>query len=571
MAVSPKDGNETGVDDPDANKTGVPESGVPESGVPESGGQETGDSVTGSEAIDSVAAGTDDGATASADGTSGQSASDHLEGGEGRDTLSEPSSDAAPASPWSTTTASAEADTSTGRSGSSGGDGGSSEASKTKSGGAGRLVVFLILVVLVAGAGYATYPQWRDQAEPYARMVGLSLPEVPAATDAQSPATAQGESAPDGGKTASAQSETAQTETTQAAPVPTAPVQAGPVQAAPAQAQETEPPVSGVSVEAFEALVERVAAAEAEIGRIASGPAASGSAPDAAATVLADRVAALESKLTALNDEMAIVRQGLGNADDTDGVSEAAAALSDRLSDLDARLSAVENAPAVTRQDLTSVSDRLDAVAQADRDGTADLGARIEALAAAQQDLADRLSQGRNVQEKAGAFLLATNLLAATSTHSGGFSAELDAVEAAALDQPEVDDALATLRAHAAGVASVADLRVRLPGVAASAIDASIVGADDGVVGTALTRIAALVTLRRTETDDGDAIDAIVNRAEAAANAGDLPAAVEALSALDGDPATVAAPWIAEAKARIAVNAAVRVLQSRALATLSGG
>ena len=82
---------------------------------------------------------------------------------------------------------------------------------------------------------------------------------------------------------------------------------------------------------------------------------------------------------------------------------------------------------------------------------------------------------------------------------------------------------------------------------------------------------AALVTLRRTETADGDDIDAIVNRAEAAANAGDLPGAVAALGALDGDPAKVAQPWIAEAQARIAVDRAVRSLQSRALATLSGG
>lgn len=587
MAETPKDGNKTGAGETGAGETGdsVTGSAAPDTVVADTLGGVAEDSMDGgaaSPADDTLETGPEalDGVGAS-DGKREDGASDHIEGGEGQDTLSDTSSDTTPsASPWSTSAAAAPvAAGAAGRADNPGASDDPSPAGPAKTipaksgGGAGRLVVLLILVVLVAGVGYATYPEWRDEAEPYARMIGVSLPELPGGGDGGGTETAAtpDNAAPSAPVTSAPDSTQAEANRgASSEPAASQPTAQQPTAPQPAASQ----PASGVTAEAFDALVERVAAAEAEIDRLSSAPAPSGGDAEAADSGLADRVASLENKLTALSDEMAIVRQGHGNADDTDGVSEAATALTGRLADLDARLSALEeasDAPEVTEQDLTAVSDRLDAAAQAASDGNAELTARLDALTAAQKDLSDRLSQGRGVQEKAAAFLLASNLLAASTNESGGFSAELDAVEAAALDQPAVADALATLRDHAAGVPSVADLRARFPAVAASVIDASIVGADDGMVGTALTRIAELVTLRRTETDDGDAIDAIVNRAEAAANAGDLPAAVEALSALDGDPAKVATPWITEAKARIAVNGAVRTLQSRALATLSGG
>ncbi|MDF1792340.1 MAG: mitofilin family membrane protein [Thalassobaculaceae bacterium] len=499
-------------------------------------------------------------------------AGDHIEGGEGHDGLAASRTDSSSISPWSSAAKTDIPPESP--------DPTSAPAAKS-GGGAGRLVVFLILIVLVAGVGYATYPEWREEAVPYAEMIGVSLPEVPAEVDADIPPPAVAGAADGGSASASSTAKApaaespAQTTATEAAPAPTAP--ADPAAASVAGDLSTGGPTAGdpaVSGAAFQALAERVAAAETEIERLSSRPApATTNGASADTAEMSDRVTTLETRLSALGDEMAIVRQGLGAADDTDGIAEVASGLTGRLAALDTRLSALETkvgAPAVTPQDVSALATRIDGLAQETESGTSDLTARIEALAASQKALAERLAEGRNVQERAGAFLLATNLLAAAATDSGTYSAELDAVESAALDQPEVAAAIAALKSHAGGVPSVADLRSRFPAVAASVIDASIVGADDGVVGTALTRIAALVTLRRTETAEGDDIDAIVNRAEAAANAGDLPAAVEALSALDGDPAKVAAPWIAEAKARIAVNGAVRALQARALATLSG-
>lgn len=544
---------------------------------------ETGATVTGGEGADTLSAPSaktssadtsPTGATsasvldAGSDSVSGIAASGAVDGGDGQDSLSGTS--AAETSgrgvrPWG-----ASGDSLVG-----GADSPASETAETPEpaparsasgggGGATRLVVFLILIVLVGGVGYATYPEWRDEAVPYAEMIGVTLPAAPDETDPDAPAPAS-TSAPAASGDA-----------------PAADASAAPSTASDSASNGSAAPAPAVSAEAFDALSERVSDLETELQRLADVPAAAPAGTDGAATDgatdgggLSDRIATLESRFTALSDEMSIVRQGLGTAEDTDGVSAVASDLSDRLSDLDGRLAALEarvsGPPPVSAEDLAALTDRIDGLQQTSDGGDADLVARIDALAATQKDLADKLAQGRNRQEQAGAFLLATNLLAAASSDSDTYSAELDAVETAALDQPDVAAAIGTLRSHAGGVPSEADLRSRFPAVAASVIDASIVGAGDDVVGTALTRIASLVTLRRTETEDGDAIDAIVNRAEAAADAGDLPGAVQALGALDGDPAKVAAPWIAEAEARIAVDRAVRTLQSRALATLSGG
>lgn len=497
-----------------------------------------------------------------------ETAPDHIEGGEGHDSLAGSGSEG----PWSAPAGDPE------KAKANSGQGDSAPASEptaepvaarpaAKSGGSGRrLVVFLILAVLVVGVAYATYPRWREEALPYAEMAGIALPPLPGDADGDTADATQGSvatPAAEADNVVASADASGSSEPDSAAPAATpAP--------APAPAQAAEP---AATADDLAALADRVAAVEQDLTRFADQAPAAPASLTGDLTTLTDRVAAMETRLSALSDEMAIVRQGLGTADDTDGIAEVASGLSARLSELDARLSALENAPAaptVSPEELAALASRIDALAQTAESRSGDLANKLDGLAAAQKDLADRQARGRNAQERAGALLMATNLLAAASTTSGDFSAELNAVETAASDDTAVADAVGTLKAHAGGVPSAADLRSRFPAMAASAIDASIVGADEGVVGTALTRIAALVTLRRTETAEGDAIDAILNRAEAAVNAGDLPSAVETLSALDGDPAKVAGPWLDQARARVAVDGAVRALQSAALAAVSG-
>ena len=56
-----------------------------------------------------------------------------------------------------------------------------------------------------------------------------------------------------------------------------------------------------------------------------------------------------------------------------------------------------------------------------------------------------------------------------------------------------------------------------------------------------------------------------------AGGSGDLTAAITAIKKLDGDPAKVAAGWLADAEARAAVDASVRTVQAKALAGVAGG
>ena len=137
--------------------------------------------------------------------------------------------------------------------------------------------------------------------------------------------------------------------------------------------------------------------------------------------------------------------------------------------------------------------------------------------------------------------------------------------------ESEASAALDTLAAHAGGVPSLAALRDRFAATAAAAVDASLVGSGEGVIGQALTRMASLVTVRRTTSDAGDGVDALLARAESALTAGDLTAAVAAMRKLTGAPAEVSAGWLADAEARLAVDAAVRALQARALTGVAGG
>ncbi len=70
-------------------------------------------------------------------------------------------------------------------------------------------------------------------------------------------------------------------------------------------------------------------------------------------------------------------------------------------------------------------------------------------------------------------------------------------------------------------------------------------------------RITGLVTVRKTGEISGDSAAAIVSRAESRLGDGDLKGAVDALQDLTGSAARAAAPWLAEAGHRLALDAAL--------------
>jgi len=93
-----------------------------------------------------------------------------------------------------------------------------------------------------------------------------------------------------------------------------------------------------------------------------------------------------------------------------------------------------------------------------------------------------------------------------------------------------------------------------------------------GWVGTVKDSLSSLVTVRRTDpnkiTND---LDRAIAVAEAALQMGDLKAAVEPLSTLQGKPAEAVAAWLGDANARLDVEAALESLYNQALSALAQG
>ena len=121
--------------------------------------------------------------------------------------------------------------------------------------------------------------------------------------------------------------------------------------------------------------------------------------------------------------------------------------------------------------------------------------------------------------------------------------------------------AMATLQSHAtSGVTTLSALRVRFKdtgdAIVAADYDAT---ADEGLFGDVVRNLSKLVIVRSRDPNDPGA-NGMVARSEAALEAGNLAGAVSEVESLEGPPAQVAASWLADAKARLAVDSALTAL-----------
>ncbi|MBL26472.1 MAG: hypothetical protein CMM50_02830 [Rhodospirillaceae bacterium] len=340
--------------------------------------------------------------------------------------------------------------------------------------------------------------------------------------------------------------------------------------------------VSGGTSAGEEAQAERLQRIEERLQGMSSVPPA-----------VESRLLTLESRLSAaegdngteaatarLDDLAARVDQLAGRVDeaasqpgtDSSAVESRLSAIEDRLAnagpsdvgDLADRVGRLENSLGGT----ADVSNRLDSLSQ-----------RLDGLSSTVTRLAERVSSfeaqnsaAREAAVTAPALLLAVGDLRSAVDAGEPYADPLAAVTALAsgnAGKGHVD----ALSAHAgSGVPTLASLKADFDERAGAIVRAAAAPEGAAWYDRALAEVMNAVTVRRTgENVSGDTAPARVARAEARLAANDLEGAVEELSGLEGAAAEVAAPWIADARARLAVDRALAGLTAEALTRVAPG
>jgi hypothetical protein len=221
--------------------------------------------------------------------------------------------------------------------------------------------------------------------------------------------------------------------------------------------------------------------------------------------------------------------------------------LQQRVASLEARpapdLSAVQQHLAALDKTTGDLGDKLAALAKAEQQSAAD--PKITALALTLLQIRDAVAMGRP------------------------FDAEYRALVALARDHPDIAAAAAPLAEPAqSGVVSRAALIERLRQLAPQ-IATAHPPPKDKLKSQIVARLRSLVTIRRID-DDGDQTpaEAAVGEAQRDLASGDLAAAVVALDKLDGPAKTAAEPWLKMAKTRLAVETALRQVETALTASL---
>ena len=274
-----------------------------------------------------------------------------------------------------------------------------------------------------------------------------------------------------------------------------------------------------------------------------------------AADALAARLAAAETGIAAL--KATPPQQGGGPA---------AAALVERLSKLEAALEAAGKA----RSDATAAVAESERLRAEQADKAAALAAGLQGRIAALEESLKETRKAAAASGHADALALAVGQLREALSRSAPFAAELSTLEKVAGDAPALPEAIAPVRAYAdKGIPTRSELFVRLPDVVDAAVAGSKPAPDPGYAGRIAAKLRDFVSVRRIDGKGSDA-EARIARAEMAVGRGDLAAAAGELSALQGPAAEAVAPWLGDAKARLAADDAAAALGRRLLAGAAG-
>ena len=318
--------------------------------------------------------------------------------------------------------------------------------------------------------------------------------------------------------------------------------------------------------------------------------------PSPALTALSEQVAALESALTAQSAALKRAEAALAAATalppepDLTPVADAMARLEDmekRLSDSQAAAQAAA-AAAATANGEAGVSagaidfqtlERLEAlergIASIETDTAA---AEIDELRAELTGLREQiaaLSQSSETMDlrevesgRTMLLVLSYTRLSRAAAGPAPFAREAEAFAAAARAEGEpgiaFDNALAQLAAHAlGGTPTHAELVARFDQVALAVVQADVEAEDQGWVDATIGRLRRIVTVRRVGGDiAADSLEGRLSALHLALSGGDLAGAVTLADALPAKSRRGAEDWLRDARARLAVEQALGVLEA---------
>jgi hypothetical protein len=287
---------------------------------------------------------------------------------------------------------------------------------------------------------------------------------------------------------------------------------------------------SGAAPERVATLESDLSDLKASVARLQGAVPSAGAAGDQAVADLASRVGALEGRL---------------------GQAEGAGT---EIAGLASRVGAVEQQLTVGRQEATSLTGQVGA-----------LSTRVDALAEGVEQLQQRTASTEQQRTQLATLAGTIPQLDAAIGQGKPFADLLDGLRDQ--EDPAVRQAVEALQpAAASGVPGLSALRNSFDAIASQIVHAAQAPQGDGLLQQAAGNLMSLVTVRPVGADvEGDGAAARVARAEAALDGGDLAGAISELEALDGPAAAAAAPWLAEARPRLAAEAALDTLRDRAL------
>ena len=152
------------------------------------------------------------------------------------------------------------------------------------------------------------------------------------------------------------------------------------------------------------------------------------------------------------------------------------------------------------------------------------------------------------------------------------FRSQLTLVRGMVTRAPQLDGALAQLAVYAdKGVPTLPQLRARFPHLANDVLLSHLLGPQSNAFDKAVISIATAVRLHAVmhQLNDMRPITQALWRAQQKLDAGDLPGAVAALQELRDSEARIAAPWVADARVRIAADTVLQMLDRVAQARLA--